>query len=74
MPRRAHAGRLLDDDKMLIDMSDHEFGGQSRRQSLRLRQDFDDIAFLEPPCGIEAKLVVEPRVSRGDELTDLRPG
>ncbi len=59
--RMAHggdAGRLLDDDEMLIEMADNKglIGARFRRRS---RQQFDGFAFFEAARGIETQLAVD---------------
>src|ERR1043165_166757 len=72
MPDGADAGRFLHDDEMAIDVADRNLI-DDRRRTLGMREDLDDITFLEPASFIEPDVAVDFDAARIDELANLRP-
>ncbi len=68
-----NAGRLLDHDKMLVEMADDD-GFFMARLRCGTGEQFDGLAFLEPPRRIETQFAVNASTARGDEPPHLIPG
>lgn len=70
-----HPRRLLDHDDMVVEVPDHEpFGVGGPGEGLRLAEQLDHLALLEPPGVVGADRVADLDPAGGDELLDLAPG
>jgi hypothetical protein len=73
MAHGADPRRLLDDDKLLINVANRNLIDVHLRRLLGTREHFDGIAILESSCVIEPDFTVELDAPSINELADLGP-
>ena len=72
VPQRGHAGRLLDDHQMRVEVADDHVVGAGRLRA-GLGPDFDHVARLESPPFVDAQVAVDLDVPVLDQPADRRP-
>ena len=75
MADRVHAGRLLYDDDVVVEVPDHQFFGRRPfRPRDRLREQFDHLPFRHPPGRVGDDRGPDLHPPAFDERFDLSPG
>jgi hypothetical protein len=73
VPNRADSRGLLDDDDVLVKMTDDKFRHQGSRYTIGFVKKFHDVARFKPAGGIEAEFRIDTNGSRTNESANLRP-
>ncbi len=73
VPIGGHAGGLFDDDNVRIEILDADVAGAGRSDG-GMREQLNDILWLQAATGIDAQISVEHDVARFNEFADSRPG